>query len=98
MQPKIWLCIAIASSFTASAFAQAPGGAPPGGGPSPEMRAVFDAVNKSCAEDLKTTCGGQAGREGMMCLRSNQNKVSAPCKEALGKLPSGPPGGGAPRN
>jgi hypothetical protein len=96
MKVKIWLRVAVASAFAASAFAQAPGGGPPGGGPPPEMRAIFDAVNKACAEDRKTTCGGQEGREGMMCLRANQDKLSAGCKDAMSKLPQRPPGGGGP--
>ena len=57
------------------------------------MRAIFEAVQKSCADDMKTTCGGATGREGMMCLRQNRDKLKAPCREALEKMPR-PPGGG----
>ena len=71
-----------------SAYAQ-DGGPPPGGGqgPSPEMRALFQAARGACAADAKTLCDGKAGREMMMCLRENADKVSAPCKDAMSKLP-----------
>jgi hypothetical protein len=98
MNVKHCLLIAAFGALTASAVAQAAdGGPPPGGGPPPEMRAAFEAVNKSCAEDRNKLCDGKPGREGMMCLRANQDKASAPCKEALGKMPP-PPAGGPPRN
>jgi hypothetical protein len=98
MNVRHCLFIAAFGVLTASAFAQAPGGGPPaGGGPSPEMRAAFEAVNRSCAEDRTKLCDGKPGREGMMCLRANQDKVSAPCKDAMAKMPA-PPAGGPPRN
>ncbi len=70
-----------------AAFAQAP---PPAGGdrpaPSPEMQAARKVVRESCAADMKTLCDGKAGREAMMCMRDNADKVSSPCKDALGKM------------
>jgi hypothetical protein len=95
MAIKHWLIVAALGAMSTTLLAQERPG--PGGGPPPEMRARFDAVNKSCAEDLKKSCGGQAGREGMMCLRQNQDKVSAPCREALSQLPARREGG-PPRN
>ena len=75
----------VAGVFAAgAAYAQAPGG---GGGPSPEMRALFQEVRDACAADAKTLCGDKTGREMMMCLRANTDKVSAPCKDAMSKLP-----------
>ena len=92
MQARHILLLAAFGALTTQAFAQAPGGGPP-----PEMRAVFEAVNKSCAGDRTKLCEGKEGRDGMMCLRANQDKVSAPCKDAMSKMPSGPPMGGPPR-
>jgi len=61
--------------------------APP---PSSEVQAARAAVRKSCASDVQSMCAGKTGREAMMCLRSNADKLSPDCKEALSKLP--PPG------
>jgi len=41
---------------------------------------------QSCAADMKTLCDGKTGREMMMCMRDNGDKVSAPCKDAMGKM------------
>ena len=62
-------------------------------GPSPEMQAAHEAVMKACAADAKTLCADKEGREEMMCLRSNADKASAGCKDALAKMPmrKGPP-------
>jgi len=70
-----------------AAFAQDP--APAGGdrpAPSPEMLAARKAVMESCAADMKTLCDGKAGREAMMCMRENADKVSAPCKDSMAKM------------
>lgn len=81
------------SALAGAALAQAPGGPPGGGqGPSPEAQAARQAMLKTCEADAKTLCSGKAGRELMMCLRENSEKVSAPCKEAMSKIPVGPPG------
>jgi len=77
----------LAVGAAGSAFAQEGGGPPPGGGPSPEMRALFQAVRDACANDMKTLCGDKQGREAMMCMRQNQDKASQPCKDAMSKLP-----------
>jgi hypothetical protein len=44
---------------------------------------------------VQTLCPDKKGREAMMCLRSNQDKVSADCKDAMAKMPKRPPGGPA---
>jgi hypothetical protein len=77
-----------AAALLAAAAAQAQ---PPA--PSPEAQAARDAFRKACAEDTKTLCGDKQGREVFACLRSNADKVSAGCKDAMSKLPrpSGPP-------
>jgi hypothetical protein len=61
--------------------------APPA--PSPEMQAARDAVTKQCANE--SACTGKTGREMFACLRTNSDKLSAPCKDALAKLPARPP-------
>ena len=61
--------------------------------PSPEEQAARDAVRKSCAADIQSLCADKKGHEAMMCLRSNADKVSAGCKDAMSKLhrPNPPP-------
>ena len=54
--------------------------------PSPEEQAAHDAVRKSCAADIQSLCADKKGHEAMMCLRSNSDKVSAGCKDAMSKL------------
>jgi len=83
----------------------APGGASPppavsaggggGGGftPSPEMAAAFAEIRKACAPDSAKLCPGLEGRESMMCLRQNDDKLSAACKAARAKMPRRPPAG-----
>jgi cytochrome c556 len=66
-------------------------------GPSPEMQAAREAMMKACAADAKTLCDGKTGRDLNMCLRQNTDKASAPCKDAMSKMPAGGPGGGGPR-
>jgi hypothetical protein len=87
---KLRIAIALgALAIAGSAFAQPPGGGGGGGGqpPSPEMQAARQAMQQACAADAKTLCDGKApGRETMMCLRDNADKVSAPCKDATSKM------------
>jgi multidrug efflux system membrane fusion protein len=49
--------------------------------------AARQAMLKACAADAKTLCAGQEGRELSMCLRENADKLSAPCKAAMAKMP-----------
>lgn len=63
--------------------------------PSPEQQAAREAVRKACATDVQTLCPDKKGREAMMCLRSNEDKASADCKDAMAKMPKRPPAGPA---
>ena len=54
-------------------------------------QAARQAVQQSCAADMKTLCDGKQGREMMQCLRGSADKVSAPCKDAMSKMPQRPP-------
>ena len=85
---KLKLAIAFAAlAMAGSAFAQPPAsGGGPGGPPSPEMQAARQAMRQACAADMKSLCDGKEGREAMMCLRDNGEKVSSPCKDAMGKM------------
>ena len=85
MKFKITLTLA-ALAVAGSAFAQ-----PPAGGPTPEMMAARQAMRQACAADMKTLCDGKEGREMMQCLRASSDKVSAPCKDAMSKMPQRPP-------
>lgn len=55
--------------------------------PSQEQQAARAAIKQSCAADLKSYCAGKKGHEAMMCLRSNEDKVSTGCKDAMAKMP-----------
>ncbi len=80
--------IAFAAALLAAAAAQAQ---PPA--PTPEQQAAREAFRKACADDSKTLCADKQGREMFACLRSNADKLSAGCKDAMSKLPrpAGPP-------
>ncbi len=78
----ISLTLAAALTLAASgAWAQAPGG---------DARA---AVQAACKADMDTLCAGKTGREAMQCLRAAPDKVSAPCKDAMSKMPAPRPAG-----
>jgi hypothetical protein len=83
LQSLVLLAAALAAPVL---YAQAPPA------PSPEVQAARDAVTKNCANEAP--CTGKTGREMFQCLRTNTDKLSAPCKDALSKLPARPPGGG----
>ncbi len=86
--------LALAAAAAALALAGAAGAQPApgqGGGPSPEMRALFMAMREACQSDATRLCPGKGGREMMMCLRENTDKLGAPCKDAMSKLPPPPP-------
>ena len=55
--------------------------------PSPEMQAAREAMRNACAADSKTLCGDKQGREMFQCLRTNSDKLSAGCKDAMAKMP-----------
>ena len=73
------LCVSLIAS--AAAVAQAPPA------PSPEMQAAREAMLKACDADIKSTCSGKQGRELFQCLRENNDKLSAGCKDAMAKMP-----------
>lgn len=60
---------------------------------SPEQQAARENAKKACAADVESLCSGKQGHEAMMCLRSNADKVSQGCKDAMSKLhrPGGTP-------
>ena len=79
------MILAGAMAAATSAFAQPPAG----GGPpqmTPEMQAAREAMMKACAADMKTLCEGKQGREAMMCMRDNGEKLSDGCKDAMAKM------------
>jgi len=93
---KLQIAITLAAlAIGGSAFAQEPaGGGRPA--PTPEMQAARQAMRQACAADMKTLCDGKEGREAMMCMRDNAEKVSQPCKDAMMKMRSArqaPPAG-----
>lgn len=55
--------------------------------PSPDAQAARAAAHKACHSDMQTLCADKQGREAMQCLRSNSDKLSSDCKDALSKLP-----------
>jgi len=81
------LMLAIALLSVAAVQAQPPA-------PSPEQQAAREAAKKACAADVESLCSGKQGHEAMMCLRSNPDKVSQGCKDAMSKLHR--PGGAPP--
>jgi hypothetical protein len=80
---KLQTLVLLAAALAApSLYAQAPPA------PSPEVQAARDAVVKNCANEAP--CTGKTGREMFQCLRANSDKLSAPCKDAMSKLPQRP--------
>ncbi|MDB5450630.1 MAG: hypothetical protein JWQ52_1758 [Phenylobacterium sp.] len=78
------LIVLAALSAAGAAYAQ-------GGGLSPEVHAAREAVMKACSTDAQSLCAGKEQREMMMCLRDNAAKLSAPCTEAMSKMPARQP-------
>ena len=59
------------------------------------MMAARDAMKKACAADNAKLCPGMEGRDLFMCMRQNDDKLSAGCKAAGAKMRAlRPPGGG----
>ena len=77
------------AAMVAAGTASAQGGGGGGAG-TPEMQAARAAMMQACAADSKTLCDGKTGRDLNMCLRQNTDKVSAPCKDAMSKMPAPP--------
>jgi hypothetical protein len=92
---KLRLIITLAAlAMAGGAAAQEHGG---GGGLSPEVHAARDAVRQACAADTKALCADKQGREMMMCMRDNLDKLSAGCKDAMAKMPARPQHGQQPQ-
>ncbi|HZZ32060.1 MAG TPA: hypothetical protein VFE10_08705 [Phenylobacterium sp.] len=81
LTPMIAFAILAASG---SAYAQG------GGGLSPQVHAARDAVMKACTSEAHSLCDGKEKREMMICLRDNAAKLSAPCADAMSKMPPRP--------
>ena len=79
---KLFALLAVAVAGAGLAQAQTPGGPPP----SADRQAAREAVMKTCDADLKNYCADKQGREAMMCLRSNSDKLSDSCKSAMSSL------------
>ena len=82
---KLRITLALAALAVAGAAAAQPPA------PSPEMQAARQAMMQACSSDMKTLCDGKQGREMMQCMRGSMDKVSAPCKDAMSKMPQRPP-------
>jgi hypothetical protein len=48
------------------------------------------SARQACRADAQKLCPGKRGREAAACLRSNADKISAECKDALAKLAAPP--------
>ena len=79
--------IVIAASLLGAMAAQAQDA------PSAEHLAAREATHKACATDEKSLCNGKQGREIFQCLRANNDKLGAGCRDALAKIA---PAGGQP--
>jgi hypothetical protein len=86
MRTRYFTSLVVLAALVAGAGAEAQTPAP-----SPDVRAARAAVHEACQSDMQSLCGDKQGREAMQCLRSNTDKVSADCKDALSKLPKRPP-------
>ena len=45
-------------------------------------------ARKACRSDAMKLCPGKRGNEAAACLRSNSDKITADCKNALAKVPA----------
>jgi hypothetical protein len=80
---RVSLLLALTFAVMTSAYGQAAGG----GAPSPADRhAAREAMLKACDADIKSYCSDKQGRELMMCLRGNSDKVSGGCKDAMASM------------
>jgi hypothetical protein len=56
--------------------------------PSPEVKAAREAVAKACKGQGQKLCPGKRGQEMAACMKSNEDKLTPDCKEAISKLPA----------
>jgi hypothetical protein len=45
-------------------------------------------ARKACRSDAMKLCPGKRGNEAAACLRSNSDKITADCRNALAKVPA----------
>jgi hypothetical protein len=76
------LLLVAALAAAGSVQAQTPSSGSP---PSADRQAARAAMLQACDAD-KSLCADKQGREVMMCLHSNADKLSAGCKDAMSKL------------
>jgi hypothetical protein len=48
------------------------------------------AIARACKADAEHMCAGKTGQDLQQCLKSNQEKLSSNCKDAVSKLPNPP--------
>jgi len=48
------------------------------------------AIARACKADAEHMCSGKTGQELQQCLKSNKEKLSSNCKDAVSKLPNPP--------
>lgn len=79
-------------AMTVVAISAAQAQTPSGDTSTPSDRhAAHAAVMKACSADIQSLCADKKGREVMMCLHANTDKLSSGCKDALSTLHKGPP-------
>jgi hypothetical protein len=61
--------------------------APPFPEPPFELKSAVDAVQKACKGDFEKLCPGKNGPDAVACLKSNEEKLSSECKQAVSKAP-----------
>jgi hypothetical protein len=84
----------LASLVLISALASAAGAQADTPTPAPSTSAPSAAgapnARQACRADAQKLCPGKRGREAAACLRTNADKISADCKDALAKLAAPP--------
>lgn len=53
----------------------------------PRTEQEDQAVARACKDDAQHLCTGKTGQAMQECLKANQAKLSANCKQAVSKLP-----------
>lgn len=50
------------------------------------MKSAVEAVQKACKGQVEKLCPGKQPVEAAACLKSNEDKLSSDCKQAISKL------------
>ena len=74
---RVFLLILAVLTFNAAAQAQ-----------STSNSADVQNARKVCRSDAMKLCPGKRGSEAAACLRSNADKISQDCRNALAKIPA----------